>query len=237
VVRSTELSHLKPCHLVPDIRDRNPLQTARDRQRLRHEIDRIPLTSDDKRRLKDVSAIDRPGLRRQLQVMQAIQRDPHLLEIDKAAKLAFVLGCPSRYLPIIQETSSLLQCMQLIVAEVGLTAQQQMQAMVQRLTVPRASLMSDSPENGENKPVMLSLQDIEKRILSEMAARTFVPVGVASITPFSMAAWTAAQGLLVPVDQTGPAQVFLPKVRKVLYGQVGSTSCHSGYPRIGSPGA
>jgi hypothetical protein len=50
--------------LVPDVRDQNPLQTARDRRRLRLELSRIqvPLTSDDKRRLKDVSAIDRPGL-------------------------------------------------------------------------------------------------------------------------------------------------------------------------------
>ena len=207
--------------LVPNVRDQNAIQTDRDRKRLRHALNRLPLTSDDKRRLNDVSAIDRPGLQRQLQVMQVFKSHPLLQEIDKAAKLAFMLNCPSRYLPVVQGTSSWLQCVHLIVAEVGLTAQQQMQAMVQRLTVPRSSLMGDSPENGETKTVMLSLKDLQKRLLSEMAARTFVPEGAASITPFGMAAWTVAQGLLVPVDPSGPAQVFLPDVRKALYEQVG----------------
>ena len=163
--------------LVPDVRDQQPLQTARDRGRLRREIARIQLAPEDKRRLKDVSAVDRPNLQRQLQVMQAIRNGPHLLEIDKAAKLAFVLNCPSKYLPIIQGTLSFLLSMELIVAEVGLTAQQQMQAMVQRLTVPRSSLMGDSSESGEHKPIMLSLKGIQSRILSEVAARTFQPVG------------------------------------------------------------
>ena len=207
--------------LVPDVRDQNPLQTARNRQRLRRALDRLPLTSDDKRQLQDVSAIDRPGLQHQLQVMQAVRGHSLLQEIDKAAKLAFMLNCPPRYLPVVQGTSSWLQCIYQIIAEVGLTAQQQMQAMVQRLTVPRSSLMGDSPENGVNKTVMLSLKDIQRLILSELAARTFVPKGAADITPFGMATWTVAQGLVVPVDQSGPAQVFLHEVRKVLYAQVG----------------
>ena len=151
--------------------------------------------------------------------MQAIRNGPHLLEIDKAAKLAFVVNCPSKYLPIIQGTSSFLRSMELIVADVGLTAQQQLQAMIQRLTVPRSSLMGDSSESGEHKPIMLSLQGIQKRILSEVAARTFQPEGVASLTTFGMATYTAAQGLLVPVDPTGPAQLFLPMIRKALYKQ------------------
>ena len=137
--------------LVPDPRDQNPLPTDRSRQRLRLELERIQLTREDKCRLKDVSAIDKPGLQRELQVMQAVRSGPLLLEIDKAAKQAFVLNCPAKYLAHITGTQLFLETMQQVVADVGLTAQQQMQSMVQRLTVPRSLLMGDQPDGSEDK--------------------------------------------------------------------------------------
>jgi hypothetical protein len=175
--------------LVPDLTDRNPLQTARLRRGLRHQLGRTQLTREDQSRLQDVSAIDRPGLRRELQVMAVIRSSPLLQEIDKAAKQALVLNCPAKYLAIIAGTPSFLGSMQLIIADIGLTAQQQMQAMVQRLTAPRLQLMGELPDAADVKPFMLSLTGLAGRILGEIATRTFTPIGAASITPFGIAAF------------------------------------------------
>ena len=206
--------------LVPDLTDRNPLQTARLRRGLRHQLGRTQLTREDQSRLQDVSVIDRPGLRRELQVMAVIRSSPLLQEIDKAAKQALVLNCPAKYLTIIAGTPSFLGSMQLIIADIGLTAQQQMQAMVQRLTAPRLQLMGELPDAVDVKPFMLSLTGLAGRILGEIATRTFTPVGAASITPFGIAAWSAAQNLPTPVDPNALAAVYLPEVKRQLFEQV-----------------